>query len=61
MDEKIDKLGQLIDRLDNLAIGLTTTPMSAEIHLDLLKIVLPERVREMKEVFVEVFGYNPWE
>ena len=60
MEEKFEKLGQLIDSLENLSYGLDLS-MPASFHIEQLKIILPEKVQAFKEVFVEITGENPWE
>lgn len=60
MEDKFEELGQLIDSIDNLASGLNV-PMSAEFHLQQLKSILPEKVKEFKKSFVEISGENPWD
>lgn len=60
MEEKFEKLGQLIDSIDNLASALDI-PMGAEFHIEQLKNLLPEKVKELKESFIEISGENPWE
>lgn len=59
MEEKYEKLGQLIDRVENLQFALNLQ-IPAEIHLEGIKGSLPEIVKEMKESFVEITGNNPW-
>lgn len=58
-EEQKDQLGQLIDSIDSLAHGLSI-PMSAEFHLEQLKILLPEKVEAFKKVYEEITGENPW-
>ena len=60
MEDKFEKLGQLIDSIDSLVHGLNI-PMSAEFHIQQLKSILPEKVKELKESFVEIAGENPWD
>ncbi len=60
MNDKLEKLGQLIDSLDNIAHALTLQ-MPAQIHVDVLRTSLPEKVKEFKESFIEISGENPWE
>lgn len=60
MEDKFEKLGQLIDSIESLACGLDI-PMSADFHVEQLKKILPEKVEKLKEVFVEITGENPWE
>ena len=58
MDDKLEMLGQAIDRVDSLAHGLVM-PMPADFHLQQLKKILPEVVKELKAGFVAVTGENP--
>ena len=58
--EELEDLGQLIDSLDSLACGLEL-PLSAFVHLQQMKIILPEKVQELKDVFIEITGDNPWD
>jgi hypothetical protein len=60
MEDKFEKLGQLIDSIDSLTHALSL-PMSADFHVQQLKVILPEKVEELKEVFIEITGENPWE
>ncbi len=60
MEEKFEKLGQLIDSIDNLAHGLNL-PFPDEFHVRQMKSLLPERVRELKDMFIDITGENPWE
>lgn len=54
-----EKLGQAIDRLENLQFALDM-PLPAEMHVEQLKKILPELVSELKEGFQEATGENPW-
>jgi hypothetical protein len=60
MEDKFEALGQLIDSLDNLAYALNI-PLPPQMHVERLGISLPEKVRQLKEVFVEITGNNPWD
>lgn len=60
MNEKFETLGQLIDSIDNIAHALNL-PLSADVHLDQLKRLIPEKVAELKKSFVDITGENPWE
>ena len=60
MNDKFEELGQLIDSIENLAHGLNI-PMTADFHVSQLKKILPEKVKELKAVFVEITGDNPWD
>jgi hypothetical protein len=60
MDDKLEMLGQAIDRVDNLSHVLVI-PMPADFHLQQLKKILPEVVKDLKAGFVAVTGENPWD
>lgn len=60
MTDAQEKLGQAIDRVDNLAHGLNMA-LPPQMHVDTLKRLLPEIVKELKEAFAEATGENPWE
>ena len=57
--DKFEKLGQLIDSIDSLACGLNI-PIPDSLHVNQLKVLLPQKVKELKELFVEITGDNPW-
>ena len=59
MSEAQEKLGQAIDRVDNLAHALSLR-IPDRMHVDALKGSLPEVVKELKKAFAEVTGENPW-
>lgn len=58
--DKFEKLGLLIDSLDNLAHALKL-PLTPQLHVEQMGIHLPEKVKELKEIYVEITGENPWE
>ena len=60
VDEFFEELGQLIDSFDSLASGLEI-PMPADFHIERLKTILPEKVKELKELFIKITGENPWD
>lgn len=60
MEEKYEKLGQLIDRIENIQYALNLQ-IPAEIHLDAVRGSLPEIVKELKASFIEITGNNPWD
>lgn len=60
MNDKIEKLGRLIDELDNLAHALKI-PFPADMHVSTLQAALPEKVKKFKAAFVDLTGENPWE
>jgi hypothetical protein len=59
MEEKFEKLGELIDSIDNMSHGLNI-PMPPNFHIEQLKSILPEKVKELKDCFVDITGKNPW-
>lgn len=59
MDEKFETLGRLINDIDSLVHGLQI-PIEAEMHVDCLKGILPEKVAQFKAVYVDITGENPW-
>ena len=58
--DNIDKLGEIIDSLESLAAGLNL-PLPPSMHIDQLKILLPEKASVLKEVYEDETGENPWE
>ena len=59
MTNKLEELGQLIDGLDNLAHALTI-PLPDKMHVDCIRDLLPDKVLELKNIFIEITGENPW-
>ncbi len=55
-----EKLGQAIDRLENMATALTM-PLPPQMHVDQFRSTLPEIIAELKTGFIEATGENPWE
>jgi hypothetical protein len=60
MTQEQEKLGQLIDRIENLSFALNM-PLTDHIHIKAFRESLPEITKELKESFVEITGENPWE
>ena len=58
-NESKEKLGQAIDRVDNMMHALLL-PLPPKMHVDSFKEILPEIVKELKESSAEVTGENPW-
>lgn len=58
--EAKEKLGELINSLDNLAHALKMN-IPESIHVQAMRKLLPEKVKEFKEVYIELTGENPWE
>ncbi len=59
MTEQYEKLGQLIDSIENLSCALNLS-LPAEFHVNQLKKLLPEKVASLKEIFIKITGENPW-
>ena len=59
MTEQADRIGEIADRLDSLACGLVI-PMSADVHVAMLKSILPQLRDELRSVYVAETGDNPW-
>ena len=60
MEDNYEELGQLIDSLESLQFSLSL-PIGDKIHVEMLKSILPEKIKELKEVFVKITNENPWE
>ena len=60
MEDNFEKLGILIDELDNLAHALKL-PLSPHIHVEQIGIALPDKVKRLKEIYIEITGDNPWD
>ncbi len=54
-----EKLGQAIDRVDNILFALKM-PLPDAMHVQVLRNSLPEIVEDLKAGFVEATGENPW-
>jgi hypothetical protein len=59
-EEAFEKFGEIIDEIDNLAHALTL-PLPLDIHHQQMTLALPQIVKSLKEVFVEITGENPWD
>lgn len=57
---EIEDLGTLIDRLDNLAHALKL-PLSLAMHVEQMRIALPNLVKDFKAAYAKELGENPWE
>ena len=55
-----EDLGRAIDKVNNFTHALLI-PLPAEMHVEQLKIGLPEVVNELQTAFAAVTGKNPWE
>lgn len=58
-EDQRERLGQLIDSIDNLTYGLNLPPPFS-MHVQQIKISLTDRVVELKELFVDMTGENTW-
>jgi hypothetical protein len=59
-EDNLEKVGILVDRLENLA-AILQIPMNPLIHIDQMQKVLPELAEELKTIYKEESGENPWE
>jgi hypothetical protein len=55
MEDNFEDLGQLIDELGTLVCSLDL-PIGDKIHVEMLKEILPEKVKRLKEVFIKIAG-----
>lgn len=60
MKDNFEKLGCLIDELDNLAHALDF-PLEDKTHVERLRKLLPEKVIKFKKVYEDITGENPWD
>lgn len=58
-EQQKEKLGILIDGLENLSFALDL-PLPDHMHVAALRDALPQKVEELKELFIEVTNENPW-
>lgn len=56
----MERIGQLSDKADNYH-GASRLPFSPRIHLDALSGGMLEIRDELRAIFIEVTGENPWE
>lgn len=59
-EEQKEKLGILIDGIDNLAHALNH-PLPPQMHVEAIRLTLPEKVTDLKALFIEITNENPWE
>jgi len=59
MEDKFERLGLVIDAVDNLVHALEL-PLPPDFHLNQLKSMLPEKVNLLKKCFEEITEENPW-
>lgn len=60
MEDLHERFGLLIDSIDNYAHALKM-PLPADMHVEQLRRALPEKVEELKKIYVELTNTNPWE
>jgi hypothetical protein len=58
-EEQLEKLGKLVDRIDNL-VHARKLQVSDGIHLRALGEALPDLHSELKTLYVEIAGDDPW-
>jgi hypothetical protein len=54
-----EDLGVAIDRLDALSFSLRM-PLPAQLHVDQMKLILPSLVKDMKMLYAQALGVDPW-
>jgi hypothetical protein len=54
-------LGQAIDSVDALAHVLKLQELPDALHVERLRVALPEAVQKLKDAYVRLFNVNPWE
>ena len=59
MSDAQEKLGEQIDRIDNLRAALDL-PMPPAFHVEQMKESLTDLSVEIKKAFTELTGENPW-
>ena len=59
MSDAQEKLGEQIDRIDNLRAALDL-PMPPAFHVEQMKELLTDLSVEIKKAFTELTGENPW-
>lgn len=59
-EQAVESFGDAIDRIDNL-LGAMKLSMPAKFHLDQLQGTLPEISGQLKNVYKNIVGQNPWD
>jgi hypothetical protein len=59
-DDQADKLGRVIDEIENLEYALKM-PLPPQMHVEQLSKLIPEKVLKLKEIYIDLTGENPWE
>jgi hypothetical protein len=59
-EEQADKLGRLIDDIENIQYALDI-PLPPEMHVEQLKGLIPKKVAALKSIYIDIVGDNPWE
>lgn len=57
--ESMEMLGTAADRIDSL-LGAMSLPLPAQMHLEQLKLVLPEIRDQLRQVYKLETGDDPW-
>lgn len=58
--EGIEKIGEIVDRLDNLIHALQM-PIPEHIHIGCLKSSLPHIMAELKAIYISETGIDHWD
>lgn len=53
------KVGDIADSMDNI-LAATELVLPAEMHKEQMKLKIEEWSRQLKAIYVEVTGENPW-
>lgn len=59
--EVAQKLGKIVDKLDNYLAAADLSGLPPEFHLRQLKAGLSDMSKELKALFVDFTGDNPWD
>lgn len=60
MTDNLDQISQQVDSIDNLIAALSI-PLPPQMHIEQLKLALPEISEKIKQSIVNETGENPWE
>jgi hypothetical protein len=59
-DDQLDRLGQISDTADN-CLAASNLPVSTAIHLEGMREALKKIRDEIRGIYLEASGENPWE
>lgn len=58
--EAIERVGELADKIDNLLHAMQL-PLGADFHLAQIRTQFPVMRDELRAIYTELSGANPWE